>query len=136
LIDLDEAQSVAHVLNRLPLHYFDHLDAHSTAATDDLPERFSEWRAQLPPNLPIEVSPELAGLLDEPLRARITASAFPDESSGVDWFGVTVDLKPEDVTLSDEEFRLLIAANGRWVRLPQRGWQRLEIDSNLDPTLT
>ena len=73
------------------------------------------------------LAPELRSLAENPLRARYSVEAAPAEGSGRDWFDVSVELKPEDLTLSPEEIRLLLKARGSWVRLPGRGWQRIEL---------
>jgi hypothetical protein len=94
------------------------------------PEDFADWRASLPPDAQLEVSPELQGLVSPPLSAKVTVSLQPSEGSGQDWFDLSVELQPSDLTLTPEEIQLLVKARGRWVRLPTRGWQRLALEDN------
>lgn len=94
------------------------------------PEEFIAWRATLPANLEIEVSPDLRGLLGDPLRARFSMQATPATDSGQDWFDLSCQLMPEDTTLTPEELELLVRARGAWVRLSTRGWQRLAVSDS------
>lgn len=99
----------------------------------NFPEEFIAWRATLPADLEIEVSPELRGLLGDSLRAKLSVNLAPAEGSGQDWFDLSLQLAPEDTTLTPEELQLLVKARGAWVRLPTRGWQRLALADALTP---
>ncbi|MCF3651496.1 DEAD/DEAH box helicase [Synoicihabitans lomoniglobus] len=137
--DLSRANAVSACFGEFKLVYASQFSSWIRNVTADFPQQFTMWRASLPADLVIEASPELQGLLGDPLRARVTASVSPSKGSGQDWFDVSLKLQPEDVTLTDEELRLLVAARGKWVRLPQRGWQRLSYDptdkGDLDPAV-
>ena len=91
------------------------------------PEEFIEWRATLPPDLVIEASPSLEGLLGPPLQAHVEFSAAPAVGEGRDWFDLTVALRVQDTTFKPDELALLLKAKGKWVRLAQHGWRRLEV---------
>jgi superfamily II DNA or RNA helicase len=125
--DLSAAQavSVRFADFRLQWHNWDHTWRRSTAR--NFPEEFVAWHATLPPGLAIETSPELAGLLGPPLRARVEFSAAPAGGGNHDWFDLTVALRVEDTTLTPEEIALLLKARGKWVSLPRLGWRRLEL---------
>lgn len=99
--------------------------------TDAFPEEFLAWHAGLPAGLDVELSPELASLLGEPLRARVELSIAHGPDSEQDWFDLSVGLKVEDTTLSAEEVALLLKARGKWVHLPRHGWRRVETDTGI-----
>lgn len=130
--NLAAANTVSVTFPAFRLQYSPAAEAWSRPVTSNFPEDFLAWRATLPPDLTLEATPDLAGLLGEPLRARYLTTAKPATSSGQDWFDITVALQPEDTTLTDDELRVLLAAKGKWVRLAQRGWQRLAIDDTAD----
>lgn len=102
-------------------------------STKTFPEEFAAWHATLPPGLDIQLSPELASLLGPPLRAHVDFTAVPS-GSGHDWFDLTIALRVEDTTLTSEEIALLLKARGKWVRLPQHGWRRLELAGGIEAT--
>jgi hypothetical protein len=105
------------------------------AATKAFPDEFIAWRATLPADLAIEVSPNLQGLLGGPLRARAAVKITPAGASGQDWFDLSLHVETDDLTLTAEELRLLVKARGAWVRLPKRGWQRLALDEDVEPEM-
>jgi superfamily II DNA or RNA helicase len=107
-------------------------DAWSRYTTKTFPEEFIAWHATLPPGLAIEASPQIASLLGPPLRAHVEFTAAPAGSGGRDWFDLTVALRVEDTTLTQEEIALLLKARGKWVSLPRIGWRRIELDA-IDP---
>ncbi len=131
--DLSAAHAVGAHFADFRLEWWDSSQAWNRQVSRSFPEDFIAWRAQLPPDLDLEVSPDLRGLLGAPLRARLSVTAAPAEASGQDWFDLTLQLQPEDLTLTPEEIQLLVKARGQWVRLPARGWQRLSIDDALTP---
>jgi hypothetical protein len=98
--DLTAAQAVSARFAdfRLQWHNWDNTWSRSTAR--NFPEEFVAWHATLPPGLAIETSPELAGLLGPPLRARVEFSAAPAGGGNHDWFDLTVALRVEDTTLT------------------------------------
>lgn len=91
------------------------------------PEAFAAWLAAVPPGVPVELDPDLAGFAAPPTRAHF---ALEIEESDIDWFDVQVKLRVEDTTLTAEEIALLRQAKGRFIRLRGRGWRRLEIASD------
>ena len=93
--------------------------------SDDFAEEFLDWHAKLPRDLAIDLSPELASLLGEPLSARVELSVAAASDNEQDWFDLTVGLKVEDTTLKADEIALLLKARGKWVNLPRHGWRRV-----------
>ena len=128
--DLSAANAAAASFHALQLSWNHESGTWTRAVTRSFPDDFSAWRAQLPPDTQLEVSPELQGLISAPLSAKIAISLEPSEGSGRDWFDLSVKLQPSDLTLSPEEIELLVKARGRWVQLPSRGWQRLSLEDN------
>ncbi len=90
------------------------------------PEALLEWYAALPPDIVVLAPPELAGLFKPPVRATLDWSAIPDPAAQ-DWFDLSIQLKVDDTELSPDEIALLLRARGKWVRLPRKGWRRLEV---------
>jgi hypothetical protein len=101
--------------------------AWTRSAGKNFPDEFIAWRAALPPEIEVEAAPDLAGLLDPPLRARVEFTAVPAAGGGRDWFDLTAELQVDDTTLSPDELALLMKAAGNWVRLAGVGWRRLEL---------
>ncbi|MBI5771820.1 MAG: DEAD/DEAH box helicase [Verrucomicrobia bacterium] len=125
-LDLSAANAVGARFGEFRLVWQDWHQAWFRIASRNFPDEFATWHATLPPGVAIELSPNLAGLLDAPLRATVDFSAIPAEGAGHDWFDLTVALRVEDTTLTAEEIALLLKSRGKWVRL-KRGWRRLEL---------
>ncbi|MES2709806.1 MAG: DEAD/DEAH box helicase [Verrucomicrobiota bacterium] len=95
-----------------------------TAVT--FPDEFLHWLDQRPEGVTVELDPELAALRDH---GKVTGSFSLDlEESGIDWFDLTLNLKLSDVELTPKEINLLLRHTGSWVRLPDRGWRRLDFE--------
>ena len=107
-------------------------DAWIRPVTDNFAEEFLAWHAELPTDLEVDLSPELASLLGAPLTAHVALSVENAPDSEQDWFDLSVDLKVEDTTLSPEEVALLLKARGKWVNLPRHGWRRVAADAEID----
>ena len=129
--DLLAAQAVGARFADFRLGWYEWENAWARQGTKNFPEEFSAWHASLPPGTDIELSPELAGLIGPPLRAHVDFSALPVDG-GHDWFDLTIALRVEDSTLTPDEIALLLKARGKWVRLPARGWRRLELATSTD----
>ena len=125
--DLTAAQAVSAHFADFRLGWNAWEEVWSRYTTKTFPTDFIAWHATLPPGLDFEASPEIAGLLGPPLRARVEFTAAPAEGATHDWFDLTVALRVEDTTLTPEEIALLLKARGKWVSLPGLGWRRLEL---------
>lgn len=130
--DLSKARAASAALGGMRLVWDGWAEAWTRPVTNNFPDEFLTWRAALPADLDVEVSPELASLFGAPLRvqADLSISAAPD--SGQDWFDLTVGLKVEDTSLSPDEIALLLKARGKWVNLPRHGWLRVETTGTID----
>lgn len=126
--ELTAANQVLASLANLKLSTLDGTKIWNRAASRAFVDDFIDWHATLPRDAIVEVTPELRGLVDGPIQASLQTKIDPDEASGLDWFDVSVKLNTGDLTFTSEELRLLLKAKGGWVRLPQRGWQSLQID--------
>jgi hypothetical protein len=92
-------------------------------------EQFIQWTESRPPHVLIDADAELASLLEPGSAGTWTATLEP---KGVDWFDLSIQLSLDDTTLTAEETRALIDAQGALVRLPGKGWRRLSMDANED----
>jgi len=108
-------------------------DSWTRTVSNTFPDEFLDWHASLPPDLTVELSPELASLLGEPLQADIDVSFAAVPGSDQDWFDLTVGLRIADTALSADEVALLLKARGKWVNLPRHGWRRVDAAAQLDP---
>lgn len=127
--DLVAAQAVAARFPAFQLEWHAWEDDWSRPVPSTFPDEFTAWRATLPAGVKLEASAGLASLLGPPLHARLDVAAVPAETAGRDWFNLSVRLRVADVKLTPEELALLLRARGKWVSLPGRGWQRLEVDA-------
>ena len=135
--DLTAANAVGASFHLFQLGWSAWGDTWSRSVTKSFPDDFDAWRESLPPGVQLDVSDELQGFVAPPLSARVAVSLQPSEGSGQDWFDLSVQLQPSDLTLTPDEIQLLVKARGRWVRLPSRGWQRLTLeDTSSDATRT
>lgn len=115
--------------NRLPelkLDYDAYREHWTHRLTRSFPEEFLAWRESLPPVVEVLASGELASLLGAPVRARVDFDLI-ESPVHRDWFDLALALKPEDTTLTPEETALLLKARGKLVRLPGKGWRRLDV---------
>lgn len=92
----------------------------------DLPGRLALWRERLPRDVEVGADPEVQGILTGPVRARVEFD-LSEAGEGRDWFDLALVLKPEDASLTRAELALLLRAGGKLVRLPGKGWRRLEV---------
>lgn len=94
------------------------------AALREFPETFLEWLSQRPDGLAVELDPVLTSLRD----GKVSGTMKLDiDEAGIDWFDLRVSLDLSDVELTPAEIDTLLKAQGRWVRLPEKGWRRLEL---------
>ncbi len=93
--------------------------------TKKMPEIFAPWLASLPPEIELELDPELASLRDGAVSGTVSLDVA---ESGMDWFDLKVVLNVGDATLTPEELKLLLNARGGFVRLGKKGWRRLDFN--------
>ena len=90
--------------------------------TKTFAQTFLDWLESVPPEIPVKLQGELASLARAPLAGRIQLQA---EEVSVDWFDLKVVVDVAQTELTDEELKLLLAHPGKPVRLPSKGWRRL-----------
>jgi superfamily II DNA or RNA helicase len=124
--DLAAANAVGACFAQFRLNWSGWNTSWTRPVTKAFPEEFAAWLGLLPPGTDVDLAGELASFLGVPLRASVDFSAIATDANH-DWFDLTVALRVEDTTLSEEEVALLLKARGKWVRLPKKGWQRLDL---------
>ena len=100
-------------------------------------EEFAAWADQVrAAGVELDCDPSLAGLARPPDRARLEVLAVPvgEGAAAIDWFDLQVVVRAEDAALTDAEIRLLLKARGRFVRLPGKGWRRLQLELGAEET--
>ena len=71
------------------------------------------------------VSKELESILKPPVKVDFN---FEIEESEYDWFEVRLVTTPTDTELTPQELAILLKAKGKFVRLPNKGWQRIDTE--------
>ncbi len=91
----------------------------------DWPDQFLAWLDRRPKGLTVELDAELASLRDGKVAGHVRLD-IEESKTGIDWFDLSVALDVSDTTLTQDEIDLLLKAKGKWVRLPGKGWRKLE----------
>lgn len=89
------------------------------------PEEFSAWLQELPPGFVVHLEGDL-----ESLRSAVISGTLKVEvaETAPDWFDLHVALSLSDTELTQEEIKLLLEAKGKFVRLKDKGWRKLEFE--------
>jgi hypothetical protein len=95
----------------------------SAKVTRQFPDRFVPWLKSLPPSLELELRGELSSFLQSEVAGTVKLEV---QESGIDWFDLSVIVDVSDTSLSQDEIKLLLNARGKWVRLSDKGWRKLE----------
>jgi len=93
--------------------------------TKKLPQAFVEWLESLPKDIELQLDRELTTLTQAPAEATVKLDCT---EAGVDWFDLKVVLNVSDTELTPEEMKVLLDAQGRFVRLGKKGWRRLHFN--------
>ena len=91
----------------------------------DWPELFLAWLDRRPKDITVELDAELASLRDGKVAGHVRLD-IEESKTGIDWFDLSVALDVSDTSLTQAEIDLLLKAKGKWVRLPGKGWRKLE----------
>ena len=91
--------------------------------TAKFPDQFMSWLASLPPHVSLELQGELASFQNATVAGQVRLDVA---EAGMDWFDLKVILDVSDTQLSPEEIKSLLDARGKWVRLGNKGWRKLE----------
>jgi hypothetical protein len=95
----------------------------SLRLTRKFPEIFVPFLKSLPAGTQINLSGELASFQNAEVSGKIRLEASETE---MDWFDLRVIVDVSDATLTKEEIKLLLDAKGKWVRVGEKGWRKLE----------
>jgi superfamily II DNA or RNA helicase len=93
--------------------------------TENTIEAYADWLSGFPAGTRLDLPHELAALVRPPDFALLAAD-LTVEREGTDWFDLKLVLRPEDAELTKAEIKLLMSHAGKWVRLPDKGWRRME----------
>jgi hypothetical protein len=93
----------------------------------DWPDQFTAWMDRRPKDISVELDAELASLRDGRVAGQVRLDV-EESKSAMDWFDLSVALHVTDTSLSQEEIALLLKAKGKWVKLGEKGWRKLEFD--------
>ena len=116
-------------LKEIPFRQIDHYNDDDTLhfrLIKSWPQQFLDWLAERPDHIDISLDKNLASLRDGAVAGRVSIDI--EESSEIDWFDLSVALKVDDTTLTQEEIDLLLKARGQWVQLGKKGWRKLDFD--------
>ena len=86
-------------------------------------DTFGTWLTSLPPGLTVELLGDLASFQSAAIAGTVRLGV---EEADLDWFDLRVVLDVSDTQLTKQELKLLLDAGGKWVRLGDKGWRRLE----------
>lgn len=90
--------------------------------TKSFPDKFIAWKEGLPPEVELLVHGDLATLAQEAVLATVKLSC---EQAETDWFDLKVVVNVADTELTQAELKLLLDAQGGFVRLGKKGWKRM-----------
>jgi superfamily II DNA or RNA helicase len=110
---------------KISSHSFQDLWLEQRIQGRDWPEQFLAWLDRRPKGLTVELDTELASLKDGKVAGHVRLD-IEESKTGIDWFDLSIALDVSDTTLTQEEIDLLLKAKGKWVRLPGKGWRKLE----------
>ena len=87
-------------------------------------DEVAAWLRRFPAGTRFELPEELAALTREADHAEVGVELEAD-STARDWFDLKLVLRPQDAELTEAEVKLLLSHQGRWVRIPGKGWRRM-----------
>lgn len=123
--DRDPMKNIADLMAPLPLKAGRFPVSGVMRVTRKFPEIFSEWLQSLPASIDLQLRGDLATLANAPVAGNVRLEV---EEKSIDWFDLSVVLDVADTKLSRSELKLLLRAKGKWVRLDQKGWRRLQFN--------
>jgi len=97
----------------------------SLRVTKKFPDIFANWLKSVPPDVKVELKGDLASFMAETVAGSVRLDVTETE---MDWFDLRVVLDVADTTLTPEELKLLLNARGKYVRLGDKGWRRLQFN--------
>jgi SNF2-related domain/Helicase conserved C-terminal domain len=125
IYDRSGLDGVIPLLEPLKLKWDSYANHYCARVSRTFPETFAAWLRTVPARISVKLEGELDSLAGEDVAGTVQLHL---EEAGIDWFDLSVGLEVSDVTLTEEETRLLLNARGRYVRLSGKGWRRLRFD--------
>lgn len=95
----------------------------------NFPDKFAAWLSTIPPHIRVELDALLKTLAANPVAGTVKLDCVETD---VDWFDLRVCLDVSEAELTPEEIKLLLDARGKFVRLKNKGWRRLEYNVSAD----
>ena len=89
-------------------------------------DTFGAWLTSLPPGLTVDLLGDLASFQSAAIAGTVRLGV---EEADLDWFDLRVVLDVSDTQLTKQELKLLLDAGGKWVRLGDKGWRRLAVQT-------
>jgi hypothetical protein len=133
LIQMDKSAMPAAVawLRQMPMKIASHADnrvwIEQRIVGKDWPDQFLAWLDRRPRDVTVVLDKELASLKDGRVAGQVRLDV-EESKTGMDWFDLSVALQVTDTTLSTDEIALLLKSKGKWVKLQNKGWRKLEFD--------
>ena len=133
LIQMDKSAMPAAVawLRQMPMKVASHADnrvwIEQRIVGKDWPDQFLAWLDRRPRDVTVVLDKELASLKDGRVAGQVRLDV-EESKTGMDWFDLSVALHVTDTTLSADEIALLLKSKGKWVKLSNKGWRKLEFD--------
>ena len=87
-------------------------------------EDFHAWLQSIPPEVEVELPPDLAHFKQPAVEAQFQLQVTEAQ---VDWFDLSATITTGDPDLTPEELQLLLDAEGAFVNLPGKGWRRVRV---------
>ncbi len=113
------------LLNPLPLKQAPAAAGILLRVSKKFPDIFVPWLKSLPEDVEVSLQGDLASLEGAEVAGRVSLDCTETE---IDWFDLRVVLDVSDTDLNEEEINLLLSAKGKYVRLEEKGWRRLQFD--------
>jgi superfamily II DNA or RNA helicase len=98
---------------------------HELRATKTFPDQFLEWMRAKPEGTEVLLDPALSDLFNGVVSGNVSLE-IEESEHGIDWFDIRVDVTISDTSLTKQEIELLLKAKGKWVKLSDKGWRKLE----------
>jgi hypothetical protein len=127
--DRSPLAGAAAILEPLPLKWDGWARHWHFKVTRKFADTFSSWLATVSPEVTVELIGELASFQSAAIAGTLRLSV---EETELDWFDLRVVLDVSETQLSKAELKLLLDARGKWVRLADKGWRRLEFQLSED----
>jgi len=92
-------------------------------STASFHKQFVQWIDQLPPGVDLTLPDDLNAFREPAIQASFRLECTPAEN--LDWFDLKVVVQTQNVELTPDELKALMAARGKFVELPGKGWRRM-----------